>query len=217
MKKFLLTFLLLIPLIFNLACNESAITDHVNSSIVRITGTTQVHSIFGSGPANYVCTGFMVTDKIILTANHCLGGSMTGDGYPVDIIRGDKYYDLALLKTTNSKGILTFRDEPVIIGEEIIGVGYGNGWPLPIGVRVRVVAPALAPYNGVPVGIISQGSFIGGMSGGPMVDLGGRVVGVVQQQNDGLSYGIATTMIRAFLLDNGITLITSGGGIDWQN
>ncbi len=42
--------------------------------------------------------------------------------------------------------------------------------------------------------------FIGGMSGGPVVDDRGRMVSMVQQGKDGISAGVGVAVIRAFLL-----------------
>lgn len=210
MKKLLLSALLLIPLLFNLACVDNHVIESTRSSLVRISGDTP----FGE---HYVCTGFLIEPGLILTANHCLGTNLLADGDKTIVKGKDEFYDLALLTSKTSKPSLTFRDEPVMEQENLFGVGYGNGWSVPIAIREVVVVPNYAPFPGASSGIIGKAGFIGGMSGGPVIDASGKVVGIVQRGQSGLDYGVGVTMIRAFLLDNGVTLITSNGGIDWQN
>jgi hypothetical protein len=38
------------------------------------------------------------------------------------------------------------------------------------------------------------------MSGGPITDYQGRVVGIIQQTNEGIGYGVNALTIRTFLL-----------------
>lgn len=165
----------------------------------------------------YICTGFVIQPDVVLTAKHCVGPDLMADGYQTKLLQDDAYYDLALISVPKlSKPALTFRATPVITGEELFGIGYGNGWRFPIAMRVRVVHPNVVPHIGSPSGIISQGGFVSGMSGGPQVDLDGNVVGIVQQKLDSnLGYGVGFDMIKAFLLDAGINMTT--GGIDWLN
>jgi len=217
MKKFFVALGLISLLIFSACVDEPTTVNTITSSIVRISGIQEIHSIFGSGQEHYICTGFTIAPHTILTANHCIGDNMLVDGYAAHLIKGDKYYDLAVLNVTESKrSVLPLRDITPILSEELIGVGYGNGWIFPIAMHERVLIGSYAPTQSVPVGIITQGGYIGGMSGGPIIDLYGNVVGVIQQSNNGLGYGVGTTIIKAFLLDSGVTPTISGGDL-WQN
>lgn len=214
-----LTLLLITSLLSGACKDEPAVVNTITSSIVRISGLQASQSIFG-GPAldRYICTGFTVAPHVILTADHCTGTDMTADGVKATLIKGDKYYDLAVLSVPGSnRPTLPLRDIVTIPSEELIGVGYGNGWTFPIAMHQRVLIGSYAPTIGIPVGIITQGGYVGGMSGGPIVDLYGNVVGVIQQSNSGLGYGVGATIVKAFLLDSGIQPVISVGGIDWQN
>lgn len=209
-KLFLLIFALTLAL-SSFSCVDNKVVESTRASLVRITADT-----FGG---QYVCTGFVIQPNIILTAAHCLQPNLSGDGEHVSIRGKDDFYDLALLLLKTTKPALSFRDTPVMESEGLIGIGYGDGWTIPIAIKEIVLVPNYAPFRGASSGIIGKAGFVGGMSGGPVIDASGSVVGIIQRGLDGLDYGVGVTMIKAFLLDNGITLVTTSpnGGIDWQN
>src|SRR3990167_5164102 len=79
--------------------------DRVQSSVVRVTGERETF--------HYICSGEVIAPARVLTAAHCLGGSMLADGQTVRVLKVDEYYDLALLETITTKPRLAFRDVPV--------------------------------------------------------------------------------------------------------
>lgn len=154
------------------------------------------------------CTGFMIKPKFVLTANHCLqSNSLSFDGFPGRLIKNDEYLDLALVNVSEElKPSLTLRDEEVVEGEGLTGIGYGYGWEIPLVIAEKVVIPNYAVDPGSPTGIIVQGGYIGGMSGGPVIDKDGQVVGIIQRAVNSIGYGVGTQMIKAFLLDAKLNL-----------
>lgn len=86
----------------------------------------------------------------------------------------------------------------------MIAIGYGFGWGNPLVVDLRVMLVNHHTQDDRAIGIILQGGAIGGMSGGPMIDTMGQVVGITQQSRMGTSYGVGTLVIRTFLLDMGV-------------
>ena len=46
-----------------------------------------------------------------------------------------------------------------------------------------------------------MGGFIGGMSGGPVFDINGDVVGVVQRGTEQIGYGVNTATLLEFLME----------------
>jgi S1-C subfamily serine protease len=52
-------------------------------------------------------------------------------------------------------------------------------------------------------GIVVQGGYIPGMSGGPVIDKDGQVVGIIQQSDQNIGYGVGVDRISEFLLDAG--------------
>jgi S1-C subfamily serine protease len=164
---------------------------HVAGSVVRITSDQ-----------SKVCTGFVVAPQLVLTAAHCLDPDMKADGTVTSVVKTDGYFDLLLLRALDvHKDAVTFRDTPVFLLENLVALGYGNGWTTLLMLKESVVIVSYPVTPDSPVGIIVQEGYVPGMSGGPLIDLDGRVVGIIQQANGHLGYGVGTQIIKAFLLD----------------
>lgn len=190
------------------ACDDNKIIEATRSSIVRISG----HTPFGE---TYICTGFVIQPNIVLTANHCLSPNMSIDGVTADSSNGDSYYDLGIVNVKTGRQSLQLREAPVIMNEVLYGVGYANGWSVPIAIQEVVLIPNYNPFPNGSSGIIGRAGYVHGMSGGPVIDINGLVVSIVQRGQDSLDYGVSVTMMRAFLLSNGITIPITGDL--WQN
>ena len=147
------------------------------------------------------CTGFVVQVHLVLTANHCVADVMSVDGVVAKAVRVDAVNDLALLYSTTTKAPLAFRVAPVARFEMLTAIGHGYGWKalIVLSVRVIMVNGDLESDDNAPLGIIVQPGYIGGMSGGPVVDVNGLVVGIVQRGSAQIGYGVSASVILAFL------------------
>ncbi len=124
-----------------------------------------------------ICTGFIVDPSHVLTVRHCVLEGLSQNGLPVDVEKVSS--SLALLNVHAIVGPpLKIRKEPLKAGEEVVGLGYGLGV---FHVFTRFVA--IPVYEGTEV--ILDGLMLQGMSGGPVVDLQGRVVGIIQSGHQG--------------------------------
>ena len=202
-----LAFSVLAPFTFvsNFFHKPATMEDRVSDSIYRITGKETVDTWEGPKVVNYSCTGFQIAPDRIMTAAHCVGEEMRADGLQVKAVVSNKYYDLAVLQGVrapmNVRPALEFREKPVDRFEDLVAIGYGFGWNKLSVLKERVYIQNYHVDDDAAVGMIVQGGYIGGMSGGPVVDQAGHVVGVVQRGNQQIGYSVGTTIIKAFLLD----------------
>ena len=146
------------------------------------------------------CTGFVVQAHLVMTANHCVADVMSVDGIAVHPVKVDAVNDLALLYSSTDKAPLHFRDSPVVRFEMVFSIGHAYGWKMLTVLDNRVImVDGTLETDGVPNGIIVSPGYIGGMSGGPVVDSHGLVVGIVQRGSAQVGYGVSVAVIRAFL------------------
>ena len=165
----------------------------VARSIVRITEETR-------DTPDGTCTGMVLAQNRVLTAAHCVGEAMQADGQPAIILKVDEFYDLAWLNVQTVRPILALSDEPVHESDEVQAYGYAWGWDRLTMLTCRVVHVDFSPNPKMPVGVFTQGGYIPGMSGGPVVNTRSELIGIIQQTNEGIGYGVGVTLIRAFLL-----------------
>lgn len=202
LHRILLPFLLLGTLLFPRPDSLSRTADHTAASVIRITGEQDYPSFLGDQTGPYVCSGFVVGKNLVLTAKHCIGTDMRADGTPVSKIvkQSDSATDLALLSVPTYKKSLTFENNSPGVYDQLLAMGYGFGFDRQIVVMCRVIAVDYSPGEDMAPGIFVMGNYIGGMSGGPVVNQHGDVVGIAQRANEGVGYGVGTLLIRAFLL-----------------
>ena len=166
----------------------TAMVDHVSASVTLVTN------------AEGSCSGFVVAPHRVMTADHCVGESMKSDGVEATVVKEDEGHDLALLDVPTDRPILGFQDTPVVQFQQLTAIGHGFGWLQLTVLRVTVMLVAVSPTADYFDGILVQGGYIHGMSGGPVVDDSGLIVGIVQQVNEGAGFGMNSPTMKAFLL-----------------
>ena len=185
--------------------SHEAVVRHTEASVLRIAGTMNRMTVYGPMAGPYVCSGFVIAPERVLMAEHCIGQSMTADGLDVQVLKVDEFYDLALLSVRTPKKPLDLSNKTLERGDAVTGMGYGWGFTRVIAIEgivtlVDYQVPPEPDNKPMPPINFFQGGYVGGMSGGPIIDERGQVVGVVQMSGDGVGLGIGPLLIRAFLL-----------------
>lgn len=181
---FLSLFLFALPVS---AFNWSVVVQHLLAS------TVQLQSPDGQG----FCSGWVIDNErdYVITAEHCTGSDWASDGFMVDGIPGevmliDTYYDLAVVYVPGvdrPELLPQTRDLKVGIMVGSFGFAYGLKQPMFRAGSLSGVGIALPDLPGV--WSITDQSFIGGMSGGPVVDMYGKVIMMVQRGNGDIGVG----------------------------
>jgi S1-C subfamily serine protease len=149
------------------------------------------------------CTGFVVDTvrKYVLTAAHCDGEKLWVDRVAGKVVSKDTKKDLMILKVEEldpSKEALQFAAVEPEIGQEVVSAGYGYGLERPF-FRKSMVSDnkLMLSAEGLPGPYVAVDSgYIGGQSGGPVVDQDGNVVSIVQMASDKLGIGVNAAIIK---------------------
>ncbi len=160
-----------------LGCNEKDTVEMVRQSVVRVVGGESEGSGFAIQKGGVILTNFHVIDsepnpKVIFPDNTF---------ETAQVIMADKDADLAVLKISKDLPVLNFASPGgVSPAESLFAIGYPLGGDLPgesSVFRGSFSRNARDKKNGVEY-IQTSITMIDGISGGPMVNICGEVVGV---------------------------------------
>ena len=172
----------------------TAIATQIHPSIFYLESVGQGGSRTGS------CTGFTInTEKsYLLTAAHCGDVQIRIDGTPSIIMFKDERKDLMVLRALERElgpAIQMAKDDPKL-GDQVASYGYGFGLEKPM-FRIAHVSQVNAPIEELsgPFFMIDS-QYIGGQSGGPVVNERGELVSIVQRSTNGLGIGVGVETIR---------------------
>ena len=130
------------------------------------------------------CSGFVIKKDTVQTAYHCLmatDGTLKVDGGPAEILYADRLMDSAVLavKTGTRKPLRAAANRP-LPGEDVWAMGHAVGLKKVTTMQAKV----LDKDNHDRKYIVTEPKVIPGMSGGPVLNASGEVVGM-----NHMSYG----------------------------
>mgnify|MGYP001585790413 CR=1 FL=1 len=191
MRRMLLTVMMVLMLFVPLRATDwSAVIKLVEKSLVWI-------EVGNQG----ACTGFVIDQArhYVMTAAHCAPGEhdiLWVDRVPAKIISKDSKKDLLVVEVKDldpARPALKLAVKNPVRGQEVMSAGYGFALERPFFRQAHIQDDALTiPEGGVGGPYISTDTpFVGGQSGGPVVDVEGNVVCIVQR-GDGGTTGLGT-------------------------
>lgn len=160
--------------------------------------TVRVRSL--SCTALGVGSGFVLADGVVVTNRHVIDqpeavsiDTWDGRRFRAEVTGVAADSDLAVLRIADPHRLPTvaLRDTPVEVGEPVLVVGYPAGGPVRVS-EGEVLAIVDGEVLGEPADVLRLGVAVQrGNSGGPVLDLDGRVVGVVFAEEVGRDTGLA--------------------------
>lgn len=152
------------------------------------------------------CTGFVVNSlkkdnkdiDYVLTASHCEAAKMYADQAEARLIAKNTEKDLMILQVEDlDRPVLKVAKEDPNVGDQVASYGYGFGLEKPILRLTNISAKTYIPYQGIggPI-FFTDSDFVGGQSGGPVVNPAGEVVMMVQMGTEGVGIGVGAEVIR---------------------
>ena len=193
MPRILFALVLLTCLISNSFAQTPSTINRVRESVMQ--------TKWMDGENGMLCTAFSVGITWAITAKHCLppeGSNLdiTIEDKPVKVIKSNDAF--ALLEVPAGKyPILWIRKDRPKVGEEVTSFGFPYGFPL---MSFKRYVAAFCQCNfAAEDHLIMDGKIGKGMSGGPVVDINGKVVGLNQAGVDAISIACTAEEIRDFL------------------
>lgn len=160
-----------------IGCNEKDTVERVRRSVVRVVGGESEGSGFAIQKGGFILTNFHVVDgepapKVILPDNTFETG---------EVVMADKDADLAVIKIKRDLPAVKFaRLGWLCPAEEVLAIGFPFGGELSgesFVIRGAYSRSTKDKENGVEY-LLTNMTMLSGISGGPMVNICGEVVGI---------------------------------------
>ena len=204
----------------------SSLVQEAEKAVVKITSEVTRQTVFGkTATGEAVGTGFIVSpDGLLLTNYHVVEGASSitvtlndGRTYPANVVKANSSADLAVLKI-DATGLSTLAlgdSSQVLAGQSVVAIGYAldlegsptvtTGIVSATGRTIQVQdeggssGPAVRTYSDV---LQISAAINAGNSGGPLLDLQGRVIGIDSagaQGADNIGFAIPIDQAKALV------------------
>jgi putative serine protease PepD len=187
-------------------------------SVVEITTTaTQQTPFGGEGPRQAQGSGFVYDGEgHVITNQHVVDGATSakltfsdGSAYDAEVVGTDPSTDLAVLKVDAPTSVLEplalADSDEVEVGEGVVAIGspFGLEQTVTTGIVSALHREITAPNDfAIDDAIQTDAAINHGNSGGPLLDLQGRVIGVNSQiesqsgGNDGVGFAVPSNTVK---------------------
>jgi S1-C subfamily serine protease len=154
------------------------------------------------------CTGFVIHDHwkgdtdLVLTAAHCDAEpphALFADGSVAKVIYKDSKKDIMVLQVDDlDRPAVTFAAKNPAQGDDVASLGFGYALEKPMfrTAHVSNASISIPDVEGGPF-VMIDAAYVGGMSGGPVVNAAGEVVSIVQRASGLIGIGIGAEDIRS--------------------
>lgn len=169
--------------------------DSVSDIFTKVLRSLVTVSYEASDDKTHYCTGVVVDAPKgwALTAVHCveLGKDIYVDEALSSIIKVNENFALVSVPKMDKPPLALGKSVPVM-GSSVISSGYAYSIP-----GMTVLSRVIANRQGEDFGL--DGPLIPGMSGGPVVDQEGKLIGINQASTEALGLACGIGEIRSFL------------------
>lgn len=194
MRKILSTLLLLVVFSFPTKAEDwTGLVNQVLKSVVYVES------------AEGACTGWVIDTerKYVMTAEHCdsQDSKVWVDRVLGTVVSKDTKKDLMVFEVKNldpTRPALKLASKDPEIGQEVMSIGYGMALERPFFRKAMISDTATQiPEGGIGGPFIAiDAAFVGGQSGGPVINHNGEVVMIVQRASNTTGIGVGADMIR---------------------
>lgn len=142
---------------------------------------------------SHVCTGFAISPTVAITAQHCVlpfDNALLVDNTQQKVLKRGPLF--SLISIPSGKTPLKISKQISKLGDNVLSFGYAYGAS-----QISVFSRMIAAMFDQDLGL--DGVLIPGMSGGPIVNNYGDVVGLNQGSNSEVAVGCGIIEINAFL------------------